>query len=117
VLQDCPGAVVAVANSARILKMLTLGTIHYLQTRPSKEPARNEMIMPEQTLKGKVAVIGAGAKNLGGLISRTLGAEGAAVAVNYNSDSSRVSAEDTVVAIKKTGVCPTHLTSKIIYRG
>ena len=59
--------------------------------------------MPEQTLKGKVAVIGAGAKNLGGLISRTLGAEGAAVIVNYNSDSTKMSAEDTVAAIKKAG--------------
>ena len=59
--------------------------------------------MPEQTLKGKVAVIGAGAKNLGGLISRTLGAEDAAVIVNYNSDSTKMSAEDTVAAIKKAG--------------
>jgi hypothetical protein len=35
--------------------------------------------MPEQMLKGKVAVVGAGTKNLGGLISRMLGAEGASV--------------------------------------
>jgi len=59
--------------------------------------------MPEQTLKGKVAVIGAGAKNLGGLISRTLGAEGASVVVHYNSDSTKAAAEDTVAAIKKAG--------------
>jgi hypothetical protein len=39
--------------------------------------------MPEQKLKDKVAVIGADAKNLGGLISRNLGAEGASVAVHY----------------------------------
>ena len=49
--------------------------------------------MPEQTLKGKVAVIGAGAKNLGGLISRTLGAEGASVVVHYNSDSTKAAAD------------------------
>jgi len=59
--------------------------------------------MSEQTLKGKVAVIGAGAKNLGGLISRTLGAEGASVVVHYNSDSTKTAAEDTVAAIKKAG--------------
>jgi hypothetical protein len=33
--------------------------------------------MAVQVLKGKVVVIGAGAKNLGGLISRTFGADGA----------------------------------------
>ena len=59
--------------------------------------------MSEQTLKEKVAVIGAGAKNLGGLISRTLGAEGASVVVHYNSDSTKAAAEDTVAAIKKAG--------------
>ena len=59
--------------------------------------------MSEQTLKEKVAVIGAGAKNLGGLISRTLGAEGASVVVHYNSDSTKAAAENTVAAIKKAG--------------
>ncbi len=42
--------------------------------------------MANQTLKGKVLVMGAGAKNLGGLISRTFGADGASVVVHYNSD-------------------------------
>jgi NAD(P)-dependent dehydrogenase (short-subunit alcohol dehydrogenase family) len=59
--------------------------------------------MSEQTLKGKVAVVGAGAKNLGGLISRTLGAEGASVVVHYNSDGTKTSAEDTVAVIAKGG--------------
>jgi NAD(P)-dependent dehydrogenase (short-subunit alcohol dehydrogenase family) len=59
--------------------------------------------MPEQKLKDKVAVIGAGAKNLGSLISQNLGAEGASVAVHYNSDSTRESAEKTVAAIAKSG--------------
>ena len=34
--------------------------------------------MASTVLTGKVAVIGGGAKNLGGLISRTFGADGAA---------------------------------------
>ena len=59
--------------------------------------------MPEQTLKGKVAVVGAGAKKLGGLINRTLGAEGVSVVVHYNSDSTKDSAEDTIAAIEKAG--------------
>lgn len=59
--------------------------------------------MPEQALEGKVAVVGAGAKNLGGLISRTLGAEGASVVVHYNSDATKASAEDTVATIAKGG--------------
>lgn len=33
--------------------------------------------MADRALDDKVVVVGAGAKNLGGLISRTLGAEGA----------------------------------------
>jgi NAD(P)-dependent dehydrogenase (short-subunit alcohol dehydrogenase family) len=53
--------------------------------------------------QGKVAVVGSGAKNLGGLISRTLGAEGVSVVVHYNSDSIKDSAEDTVPAMKKAG--------------
>jgi NAD(P)-dependent dehydrogenase (short-subunit alcohol dehydrogenase family) len=59
--------------------------------------------MSDQILKGKVAVVGAGAKNLGGLISRTLGQEGASVAVHYNSNSTQAGAEDTVAAIKAAG--------------
>jgi NAD(P)-dependent dehydrogenase (short-subunit alcohol dehydrogenase family) len=59
--------------------------------------------MAIQTLKGKVAVIGAGAKNLGGLISRTFGADGASVVVHYNSDSTKASADETVQAVKAAG--------------
>lgn len=59
--------------------------------------------MPEQTLKGKVALVGAGAKNLGGLISRTLGAEGASVVAHYSSDGTKSSAGDTVRTIEKGG--------------
>src|SRR5919197_385081 len=59
--------------------------------------------MADQTLKGKVVVVGAGAKNLGGLISRTFGADGASVAVHYNSDSTKVAAAETVEAVKVAG--------------
>ncbi|MGX1668805.1 SDR family oxidoreductase [Streptomyces sp. NPDC055400] len=52
---------------------------------------------------GKVAVVGAGAKNLGGLISRTLAEAGAKVVVNYHSDGSRNDAEATVKAIEAAG--------------
>jgi NAD(P)-dependent dehydrogenase (short-subunit alcohol dehydrogenase family) len=56
-----------------------------------------------QSLSGKVAVVGAGAKNLGGLISRTLAEAGAKVVVNYHSDGSRNEAEATVKAIETAG--------------
>jgi len=59
--------------------------------------------MSNHTLQGKVAVIGAGAKNLGGLISREFGKGGAKVVVHYNSDSTRRDAEATVKAVKDLG--------------
>ena len=59
--------------------------------------------MSNHTLDGKVAVIGAGAKNLGGLISREFGREGARVAVHYHGDAARDDAEATVQAIKDSG--------------
>jgi NAD(P)-dependent dehydrogenase (short-subunit alcohol dehydrogenase family) len=55
------------------------------------------------SLKGRNVVIGGGAKNLGGLISRTLAADGANIAVHYNSDRTRADAEATVAAVKKAG--------------
>jgi NAD(P)-dependent dehydrogenase (short-subunit alcohol dehydrogenase family) len=59
--------------------------------------------MGSQSLKGKVLVVGAGAKNLGGLISRTFGAEGALVAVHYNSGATKGSADETVKAVGAAG--------------
>ena len=59
--------------------------------------------MPATPLKGRNVVIGGGAKNLGGLISRNLAAEGANIAVHYNSDRTQADAEATVAAIKKAG--------------
>ncbi|MFE5679946.1 SDR family oxidoreductase [Streptomyces erythrochromogenes] len=54
---------------------------------------------PDRTLAGKVAFVGGASRNLGGLISTTIGAEGAKVAVHYNNDSSRAKAEDVVAQI------------------
>ena len=59
--------------------------------------------MPNQSLKEKVVVVGAGAKNLGGLISKTFGADGASVVVHYHGDSAKASADETVKAVKATG--------------
>jgi NAD(P)-dependent dehydrogenase (short-subunit alcohol dehydrogenase family) len=59
--------------------------------------------MSNHTLKGKVVVVGAGAKNLGGLITRELAKGGANVVVHYNSDTTRRDAEATVKAVKDLG--------------
>ena len=59
--------------------------------------------MADQALRGKVAVVGGASKNLGSLICKTLGAEGASVAVHYNSASSKTPAEETVKAVKAKG--------------
>ncbi|RII14783.1 3-oxoacyl-[acyl-carrier-protein] reductase FabG [Streptomyces sp. YIM 130001] len=53
----------------------------------------------QKSLRGKVAFVGGASRNLGALISTTLGEEGARVAVHYNSDSSRAKAEDVVAEI------------------
>ncbi|GAJ83896.1 putative oxidoreductase [Nocardia brasiliensis NBRC 14402] len=54
-------------------------------------------------MQGKSAVVAAGAKNLGGLISRTLGRRGVDVVVHYNSDSTEPDADKTVAAIEAAG--------------
>ncbi|SMG55753.1 MULTISPECIES: SDR family oxidoreductase [unclassified Paracoccus (in: a-proteobacteria)] len=60
--------------------------------------------MTDHSIKGKTVVIAGGAKNLGGLIARDLAAHGArAVAIHYNSASTKADAEATVAAIKATG--------------
>lgn len=59
--------------------------------------------MTQYDLSGKVAVVGAGAKNLGGLISRQFGNAGANVAVHYHSDASKADAEATVAAVRAAG--------------
>lgn len=56
-----------------------------------------------KSVKGKVVLIGGGAKNLGGLISRTLAAEGAKIIVHYNSAATKKDADETVAAVKAAG--------------
>lgn len=59
--------------------------------------------MAEQTLRNKVAVVGAGAKNLGGLVSTTFAESGAKVVVHYHSDATGPEAEKTVKAVQQAG--------------
>lgn len=59
--------------------------------------------MAGKTLQNKVAVIGAGAKNLGGLVSTTFAEQGAKVVVHYHGDSSADDAQATVEAVQRAG--------------
>ena len=56
------------------------------------------------SLQGKSAVVAAGAKNLGGLISTTLAEQGVKIAVHYNSDGTESDADKTVAAVEAAGV-------------
>jgi NAD(P)-dependent dehydrogenase (short-subunit alcohol dehydrogenase family) len=56
------------------------------------------------SIRGKVAIVGGGAKNLGGLISRDMAAQGAAaVTVHFNSPESRDAADATIAAVRAAG--------------
>lgn len=59
--------------------------------------------MTTHTLHGKNVLVAAGAKNLGGLISRQAAQAGANVAIHYNSESSRPAAEETLGAVEALG--------------
>lgn len=60
--------------------------------------------MADHSINGKVVLIAGGAKNLGGSIARDLAQQGAkAVAVHYNSASSKADADATVAAVKAAG--------------
>lgn len=60
--------------------------------------------MADHSIKGTVAIIAGGAKNLGGLIARDLAEQGArAVAIHYNSAASKAEAEATVAAVQAAG--------------
>ena len=60
--------------------------------------------MSTHSIQGKVVLIAGGAKNLGGLIARDLAQQGAkAVAIHYNSATTRPDAEATVAAIEAAG--------------
>ncbi|MGW0162915.1 SDR family oxidoreductase [Mycobacterium sp. NPDC003323] len=55
-------------------------------------------------IRGKSAVVAAGAKNLGGLISRSLAQRGVNVAVHYNSSATESDADGTVAEAERAGV-------------
>lgn len=59
--------------------------------------------MNQHSLKDKAVLIGGGAKNLGGLLSRTLAADGARICVHYNSPATRSDADQTVADIRAAG--------------
>ncbi|MFI0975467.1 SDR family oxidoreductase [Streptomyces sp. NPDC021093] len=59
--------------------------------------------MSDHNLSGKTVLVGAGAKNLGGLISRTAAEQGANVVVHYHSDATRPDAEETAKAVEAAG--------------
>ncbi|NHN55619.1 SDR family oxidoreductase [Calidifontibacter sp. DB0510] len=59
--------------------------------------------MTTHTLQGKNVLVAAGAKNLGGLISRRAAEAGANVAIHYNSPSTRPQAEETLAAVEAAG--------------
>ncbi|GAA2793369.1 SDR family oxidoreductase [Saccharopolyspora taberi] len=61
------------------------------------------MIVTEHGLRGKVVVIGGGAKNLGGLLSTRFAGAGAKVVVHYHSDSSADDADKVVDAVRDAG--------------
>ncbi|WP_110205321.1 SDR family oxidoreductase [Nocardioides daejeonensis] len=59
--------------------------------------------MSARTLEGKNVLVAAGAKNLGGLISRQAAEAGANVAIHYNSEPTRAAAEETLAAVESAG--------------
>lgn len=59
--------------------------------------------MAKIDLKDKVVLIAGGAKNLGGLVSRSVATQGAKVIVHYHSDSAKAEADETVKAVKELG--------------
>lgn len=56
-----------------------------------------------ESLKDKVVVVAGGAKNLGGLISKQFGKEGAKVVIHYNSNSTEKNAIETAEYINNNG--------------
>ncbi|MFD0921846.1 SDR family oxidoreductase [Saccharopolyspora rosea] len=59
--------------------------------------------MAGASLVDKVAVIGGGAKNLGGLLATTLAQDGAKIVVHHHSDASAADADKTVQAVRDAG--------------
>lgn len=60
--------------------------------------------MSVHSIEGKTVLIAGGAKNLGGLIARDFAQHGAkAIAIHYNSASTKADAQATVAAVQATG--------------
>ncbi|PKK37123.1 short chain dehydrogenase [Siphonobacter sp. SORGH_AS_0500] len=59
--------------------------------------------MSKNDLNGKVVIIAGGAKNLGGLLSKSMASKGAKVVVHYNSDQTKAEAEQTLAEIQNKG--------------
>lgn len=59
--------------------------------------------MARNDLNGKVVLIAGGAKNLGGLLSKSVASKGAKVVIHYNSDKTKAEAEQTLADIKNNG--------------
>jgi NAD(P)-dependent dehydrogenase (short-subunit alcohol dehydrogenase family) len=59
--------------------------------------------MATQTLRGKIALVTGAPRNLGRATAEALGAEGASVAVHYNSAGAKAEAEQTAAAVKAAG--------------
>ncbi|MEK6494396.1 SDR family oxidoreductase [Myroides odoratimimus] len=59
--------------------------------------------MARNDLNGKVVLIAGGAKNLGGLLSKSVASKGAKVVIHYNSDKTKADAEQTLADIKNKG--------------
>lgn len=59
--------------------------------------------MSRNNLNGKVVLITGGAKNLGGLLSKTIASKGAKIVIHYNSDKTKPQAEQTLVDITNNG--------------
>lgn len=59
--------------------------------------------MSRNDLNGKVVLIAGGAKNLGGLLSKTVASKGAKVVIHFNSDKTKAEAEQTLAEIKNNG--------------
>lgn len=57
----------------------------------------------KHSLSGKTVLVGAGAKNLGGLISTTVARDGANVVIHYHSDATAEDARRTAEAVDAVG--------------
>lgn len=60
--------------------------------------------MSQHALRGKTVIVTGGAKNLGGLISRKFAEQGANLLIHFNSDQTKIEAEETLNAVKAYGV-------------